>query len=616
MGSFFYTISKGGAPMEDGKKALSLCMIVKNEEQNLARCLESVKGLVDEIIIIDTGSSDQTKNIAARYTDRVYDFHWQEDFSAARNYSSSFAKGEWILVLDADDELEQEDKNLLLKLLKDIEVEAFFFPTISFVGDSPGPDTVINMNLRLFRNFKGYSYSGRIHEQIASNIINVNPKAKMRTENIRIYHYGYISKEVKVKEKRIRNKKILNIMLQENNEDSFVLFNLGNEYFASNDYKTALEFYLSSLNKITDNCGYESKLLLRIVLCLIDLREVEKSLEYIEGGLEKFTEQTDFLFLKGVILKNNHQYNAAIECFKQCIKMGEAPIYLRFVEGVGSFKSYYCLGDIYFELKKYDVAFEAYVEAVKYSINYERALEKMIITALHLTTLERAVKMVEAVLSPINSQGAYHLSKAFYKLRKYSLAQFYIEKVRETDITRESTLLQGKVYFHRGLFEKSKGIFGKIWESGKENIEYLLLYLLSHLLNDEFNGVDKILMQFKDADENKYYYQTACAFVSILLGVEEKKILSEDSIVSAQYTKIIFDLLRLLLEVRSYNYFDRALGLLNLINDNSVLLKLGKLYYSYGYLALAEGEIIRSMKLFNICDEEGEKILQEIYREK
>ena len=82
---------------------ISLCMIIKNEEAVLERCLESIQDVVDEIVIVDTGSTDKTKEIAARYTDRIYDFPWCDDFSAARNFAFSKGMGEYLLWMDADD---------------------------------------------------------------------------------------------------------------------------------------------------------------------------------------------------------------------------------------------------------------------------------------------------------------------------------------------------------------------------------------------------------------------------------------------------------------------------------------------------------------------------------
>ena len=82
---------------------ISLCMIIKNEEAVLARCLNSILELMDEIIIVDTGSTDRTKEIAAKYTDKIYDFAWNSDFSAARNFSFSKATMDYIYVADADE---------------------------------------------------------------------------------------------------------------------------------------------------------------------------------------------------------------------------------------------------------------------------------------------------------------------------------------------------------------------------------------------------------------------------------------------------------------------------------------------------------------------------------
>ena len=112
---------------------ISLCMIVKNEERVLARCLESLKGLVDEIIIVDTGSADATREIAGKYTDKVYDFAWVNDFSAARNFAFSKASCEYIYSADADEVLDEENRRrfFLLKenLLPEIEIVQIYSGT-------------------------------------------------------------------------------------------------------------------------------------------------------------------------------------------------------------------------------------------------------------------------------------------------------------------------------------------------------------------------------------------------------------------------------------------------------------------------------------------------------
>jgi len=100
---------------------ISLCMIVRDEEDVIGRCLESIKDIVDEIIIVDTGSIDRTKEIVSKYTDKIFDFEWVDDFAKARNFSFSKATKDYIMWLDADDVIEVEDREKLMLLKKNIE---------------------------------------------------------------------------------------------------------------------------------------------------------------------------------------------------------------------------------------------------------------------------------------------------------------------------------------------------------------------------------------------------------------------------------------------------------------------------------------------------------------
>ncbi len=148
--------------------SISLCMIVKNEEETLARCLESVGEAVDEIIIADTGSTDATKEIASKYTDKIYDFKWIDDFSAARNFAFSKATKDYIFWLDADDILKPEDKAKLLKLKQnldgDIDVVMMKYNT---AFDEKGRPTFSFFRERLSRRSLGFKWHEPVHEYLA-----------------------------------------------------------------------------------------------------------------------------------------------------------------------------------------------------------------------------------------------------------------------------------------------------------------------------------------------------------------------------------------------------------------------------------------------------------------
>ena len=149
---------------------VSLCMIVKDEEQTLARCLDSICELVDEIIIVDTGSTDRTKEIASAYTDKIYDFPWIDDFSAARNFSFSKASKQYCMWLDADDILESADQKNFLTLKNSLSPETdVVMMRYHTAFDAVGSPIFTYYRDRLIRRGSGLSWEGAVHEAISPN---------------------------------------------------------------------------------------------------------------------------------------------------------------------------------------------------------------------------------------------------------------------------------------------------------------------------------------------------------------------------------------------------------------------------------------------------------------
>lgn len=177
---------------------ISLCMIVKNEENLLSRCLDSVQGLVDEIIIVDTGSSDDTKSIAKEYTELVYDFPWRDDFSAARNFSFSKASMEYIMWLDADDVFNRENLDEFLRLKKSNfnNADIIMMPYVT-AFDEEGNPTFSYYRERIVKAALKSSWKGRVHEAIVhssgnslysqASILHKSEKKSYTDRNLKIY---------------------------------------------------------------------------------------------------------------------------------------------------------------------------------------------------------------------------------------------------------------------------------------------------------------------------------------------------------------------------------------------------------------------------------------------
>ncbi|WP_406542223.1 glycosyltransferase family 2 protein [Clostridium ljungdahlii] len=182
---------------------ITACLITKNEEKNIKKCIESFKEVVDQIIVVDTGSIDNTISIAKEYGAEIYNYVWNDDFSQPRNLALSRAKGDWIIFLDADEYFYGDTSKNILKIIKSIDnsknIVGIYCPRINI-------DTVKNIKVtdymvRIFRNKESMGYLGRIHENVYDNGKKIDCFTADK-KDITIYHTGYSSEILKSKYER------------------------------------------------------------------------------------------------------------------------------------------------------------------------------------------------------------------------------------------------------------------------------------------------------------------------------------------------------------------------------------------------------------------------------
>ncbi|TCT15484.1 glycosyltransferase involved in cell wall biosynthesis [Natranaerovirga pectinivora] len=587
-------------------KSVSLCMIVKNEEKNLPRCLESVKDIVDEMIIVDTGSEDQTIEIAKAFGAKVYNFKWENDFGTARNESIKYANSDWILLMDADDEFPKEDKEKFRYLVNKGDEEIYFFETHSYVGRRPGPNITVNLNVRLIKNNAGYFFESPIHEQLKNNKY---PKNNIpgTIENIKIYHHGYLKHNIEKKKKRERNKMILKELIKKEPDNMFHLFNLGNEFFAENNYIEALEYYNKAYSKFDATKVYSPKLIIRMVLCCYFLDLNDEGFELAKKILRNhYPELTDLEYLKGIIFHKQKRYTLAIDCFNKCIEMREAPPHLKFILGVENYRTYNTLSEIYIELKDYDRAYKNCIKTLIFRPDFMAPIYNLVkILKSKGMAIEDIVKTVEPYFSNLNEQYIM-IGKVFYKERFYKVALEYINKYDRNKI--EGWLLKANCLLRLGQYEKClefiDGRFVNSIDLFRIKILALILLRKKKEVYDYINDLNNSSHIEDFFDALKVYRQ----FANIIFE-EPIEVISEE-INNRKYTRIVFEILEVLLENEAFDLFESALQILNLIGDIGVLLELGKLYHKYGYYELANKEIIRSIKEFEVFDSEGLEILR------
>ncbi len=220
---------------------LSVCLIVKNEEKFLAQCLKSIRDLAAQIVVVDTGSTDRTVEIAREFNAEIHRFAWCDDFSAARNTALEHATGDWVLVLDADEELSAEGREKLPPALAASAVLAWRLPIIDIGREAEGCSYVP----RLFRNAPGLFYLGRIHEQVFSSIEVRRSEwgLENRLGEATLTHYGYTAEITRDRNKVERNLKLLESAIEELPGEPHLLMNLGLELSRSGQKDAALARY-------------------------------------------------------------------------------------------------------------------------------------------------------------------------------------------------------------------------------------------------------------------------------------------------------------------------------------------------------------------------------------
>lgn len=333
---------------------VSLAMIVKNEEDTIGRCLDSVKDLVDEIIIVDTGSSDQTKEIASKYTNMIYDFEWIDDFAAARNFSFAQATKEYIFWLDADDVLLEEDRKkfLTLKSQLDQQVDSVSMHYNLELDDYGNVLSSLRRN-RLVKRENNFKWIGAVHEylEVGGNIIN---------SDISITHFS-------IRHDADRNLRIYEKLRERKKEFSpRDLFYYANELFDHQMYPQAIKYYKQFLSTKKGWVEDYISACANLSDCYHQLGDKENEVMYVLRSFEYDTPRADFCCRLGYFfLKNNSPFQA-IFWYKLAISLEKPVDWGRVNHACWTWLPHLMLYTCYSQLGEWELAFNHNEEAARY----------------------------------------------------------------------------------------------------------------------------------------------------------------------------------------------------------------------------------------------------------
>jgi len=408
-------------------KRISLCMIVKNEENLLGDCLTSVKDFVDEIIVVDTGSTDYTRDIARAFGAKIFHFKWVDDFSKARNESIKHATGDYILVLDADEKISNNDLEKMRNLVEKTEFDAASLIQRTYSNDSKSPSWKPSKDdsykesksftgwfetklLRLFRRDNKIFYQNRVHESVEKSVKDFD--GKIIIAPIPIHHFGKVLSDDKVRKKgemylEIGKKKV------DDDKSAKAYFELGVQAKQLDRTDEAIDAFEKAL-KINSK---HTKTMINLGALYVEKGEYEKSEQTLKNALLIDPGSSDIYNNLGVVFQQQNKTGEAEEAYKKSIELNK-----------NNLEPYQNLAGVYFSQRKIKELIE---------------------------TLERVIEINPKALFAYINLGAI-----YGKMKEYEKAYEFLEKALEIDADNIDVLL-------------NLGIVCGMMQEYSESIEYL-----------------------------------------------------------------------------------------------------------------------------------------------
>lgn len=297
---------------------LALCMIVKNEASDLPRCLDSVTPVVDEIVVVDTGSADGTIAIARRHNARVFQHQWQNDFAQARNFSLQYAQSDWILVLDADEELDSDARETISALIRNPSADGYRLRQRNFLPQDELQYYTDLWLTRLFRNRPDYRFEYAIHEEVRPSIVRAG--GKVENSELIIRHYGYSRKTAQRDNSRAaRNLQIVRQLLAQTPDDAYLTYHLGATYKAleqTEEAWRALQLVLTLDYRPLGNEVLE-QLFLKLAQLALQKDLLQEASVYAERCLEYNSQNITAMYVLALALFYTRNIKGAYRHFQQ-----------------------------------------------------------------------------------------------------------------------------------------------------------------------------------------------------------------------------------------------------------------------------------------------------------
>lgn len=595
---------------------LSACMIVKDERAFLEDCLISLEPVVDEVIVVDTGSTDGTQDLVRAFEKaKLVEIPWEDDFSKARNVSLDHATGDWILIIDADERLHPDDRDRLRKIIATGEVQAYYVDIVNFPDRQD--QTVISKRLGLFQRRSDIRFENPIHEQVDVSIARARLRAAY--SGIRLLHYGYDPEVRRAKKKSERNQRIIENALASDPENPFMNFNMAQEHFALGELSESVEYYQKaikpwerSMERRFELPPYVSIAVYRMTVALAAAGEYTKAFEALRRYQLVFPDYTELRFMEAGLHARLGDYERALGIYHQCIAFGDSPtLYHNVYPGLGTYRAWYEVARIYELLGQAKHAFAALNESIKIKKDYRGSILALAHLALKHDPPEEVYRYVRRVASIEQVLKDGSLWEVFFNERAFEVAERILNDAAKFTLTPEQEQELAK---RRGMtmvalerWAEAEEAFSRSHPQGLMPVDAFL----AKLFTEDYATLDSWVLNGR-IDSPLYGARVISNLLALSLNPDV-----QTPLVSENEIDFLWEMVLRIVFYRQPKALETALRLLENygLESAEISLRLGKILWNHENKELAVEELVRAANAGKF-DRESLDILARVCREK
>jgi GT2 family glycosyltransferase/tetratricopeptide (TPR) repeat protein len=421
----------------------TLCIIARDNATTIGPCLESARRAVDDIVLVDTGSKDDTPAIARGLGARVFHFPWCDSFAAARNESLRHARGKWVFWMDSDDTIDEVNARKLRELIHSKHDPRVMGYVISVHCPGPGEDADITVvqHVKLFRNFPQLRFDGRIHEQVIAAIRALN--GEIAWTDLYVVHSGYDHSPEGQARKLERDLRLLKMELDERPDHPFTLFNLAMTCTDTGRYKEAVRYARKSIARSPEGASHLRKAYAYLVCCQDKLGRRDAAWEACQEGLKKFPLDDELRFRKAALLHGRGQLKEAAQAYLDLLAVREEVHFSSVVAGIAGHLARHNLALVYRDLGDLAKEEEQWRRVVQEKPHYRPGWRGLGDALLRRGNLDQAQALAQHLLADGHLcvegrllQSALASARGDHRAAREELEQALAERPDDTDLLR------------------------------------------------------------------------------------------------------------------------------------------------------------------------------------